>query len=1097
MNWTKPWRWGLAAITGSIVLLAACDGENLFDSNRNPFIEPRVGIIAPDTAYTGTSINVQFAAAAPMDINRIDVIVAGALTIDTTFSPSPADSVNATLALNVPPSVTVPMLIIAAQAFDTQGRSSTIRQDTVWIATAVDTTAPTVTVTAPAASAAGLVVPIRIVASDNVELAQIGYAAVNPAGDTIGVTPTMFPTAGLTRDTTVDFTVPANLSPRTIRIFGIAVDVNGRRGMSVADNVIIADSAAPILTINAPQAAATMPLRDSVRVNFRVVDASGVKEVLLQGLATRRDSLGPTVVAERFVEKVVTFDAPLTRDTVITRYLLATDDTTSEAVEIILTATDSLGNESVAMQTVYVGGPRVDMRNPVNNSQVVIGGNLLLSAYAVDLASGIDSVKIQVRGAQTADFFMRPSSPDSVLFNQNYTVGAATGALTITAQAWNRNRIGGTSLPITVNVTAIAPADTAKPTLSVSVQNPPSSRVELDDSITITVRAGDNGTSGLSRIGIAMIAIPDTTSVAQDTHYVTLAFPTPQTGTIDQTFKVRLLDFLEADGTSRYSATDSIRFPRQFTLLTHAFAVDAAGNCGASVTTVAASLNCDVAPQMANAYLAQAQPGQQIVVTATAGESVRLPSGGVIADALVDTDRQRLYLSNMTQSKVEVFDIAAGSFIATGSLAGRKGLVGSGPWGMSLTPDRNTLVVANSGSTTISKVHLGPFVNPSSDANDLVEDISRRVFTPNTVLYEAAMILSSGWARFTLRAFDFSDRPQFTAVDNDTLLLYSTTPTGSAPDGTIRFVDPDPDVTSTADQPEVKLLFNSGAVRPTADSYALANVDSIKILAGGPGAHDRITVYDHRSGYPSMILSATGSNPDSLVQFIRALGSDAFIGAGQWEVGEVGMSDTTFVAISPDRSVVAFGEGAVSPTGRVILCCSKTRSIVGLEIAISADVAVADLINNASERVLGIGLGDPDANGRVLGVARGSDATYFFDRDLRLQGLFSQGVAGGAGGAALHPNQTGVVEPINNEALSFVATANRTIKILDTVHFYQRGEVPIRDNIAGPLRATLPFAGENGVLAPTDPNYILVKVFGVTDNGSVVVVNIRNKDLTQ
>jgi hypothetical protein len=133
----------------------------------------------------------------------------------------------------------------------------------------------------------------------------------------------------------------------------------------------------------------------------------------------------------------------------------------------------------------------------------------------------------------------------------------------------------------------------------------------------------------------------------------------------------------------------------------------------------------------------------------------------------------------------------------------------------------------------------------------------------------------------------------------------------------------------------------------------------------------------------------------------------------------------------------------------------------------------------------------------VLGVARGSQSTYFFDRDLRLQGLFSQGVSGGSGGAALHPNQTGVTEPVANEALAFVATANRTIKILDTVHFYQRGEVPIRDNIAGPLRATLPFAGENGALPGTDPNFILVKVFGVTDSGSVVVINIRNKDLTQ
>jgi hypothetical protein len=1298
MTSLKPWRWGALALV-SAVMLAGCEGENLFDSDQNPFLEPRVSVSAPSGAFAGDTIAISVSAFAATNVSRIDVSVRGAASKDTTISTPATQNASAVVKIALPEFLTDTLIYVAAQAADAQGRVSKVRADTMVVvgppafvnlagddsasagstytlrvrafgsrpitqlqftvrgaatkdtlmnivppqndvtrdlvvnipatpndtvlrvsmvardasgfssgtvavniplrvsagsvpqitsvtatpnparpggivdvrasatgvrpitrmtfrfrgavnrdevvvvnpartsatvdaqvtlpaevadttltitvvaedalanlsaitttATTVirvsDITAPTVTAAAnPGTASAGRTVQVRVNARDNVALSRIGFAAVNPAGDTIGLSPTLVNTSGVSKDTVFTFLIPTTLTPRTLRILGIAVDASGRRGISTAANLIVADSSAPTITINAPAQNATVPLQDSVRVNVRIQDPTGIRTIRFQGQATRVDSLGPTRVVDRFQEKSITFNAPLPRDTTITRYLLATSDTASEAVDIVVSATDSLGNTARSSQVILVGGPRVEMRNPINNSQVVVGGNLLLTAFAIDRSSGIDSVKINLTGAQTQTYSFRPNSPDSAVLNQNHTVGATTGILTIQAVAWNRNRISGSSNPVSVQIVAVAAADTARPQVSLSIQAPANNRVESDDSITVTVRAGDVGTSGLARVGIAVIATPDTASVVADTLYKYVNFGTPQSGTIDQTFRFSLTEFESAPGVQRYGPMQNLIFPRQFTLAVHAFAIDAATtpNCGASVTTTPASLVCVVAPQDPNARLASNVQGQQLVVTVTGGSSVRLPTGGSIADALVDVSRRRLYLSNISQSKLDVLDIATNSFVPTGAAAGGRGLVGSAPWGLAFTPANDTLVVANSGGTTISKVPLGT-------ADDLRETVARRVFTPNTVLYEILLAVNAGRARYTQEFYDFSDRPQFVAVRNDNLLVYSTTPTGAAPDGTIRYVDPNPDPAVTTEQPEVKLLFNEGAVRPLADAYAIANVDSVRIIPGGPNANDQVTIYDHISGYPddpARVISATSDDISAIATALRAAGSDIFIGAGRWQLEGVGMSDTTFVAISPDRSTIAFGEGATAGEGRIILCCTTSVGPSGLSVGISAQVAVSDLINNASERVLGVGLGGPGADGTILGVARGSQSTYFFDRNLRLQGLFSQGVAGGAGGAALHPNQTGRIEPTPSEALAFVATANRSIKILDTVHFYQRGEIPIRDNIAGPLRATLPFAGENGALAANDPNFILVKLFGVTDTGAVVVVNVRNKDLTQ
>ena len=164
----------------------------------------------------------------------------------------------------------------------------------------------------------------------------------------------------------------------------------------------------------------------------------------------------------------------------------------------------------------------------------------------------------------------------------------------------------------------------------------------------------------------------------------------------------------------------------------------------------------------------------------------------------------------------------------------------------------------------------------------------------------------------------------------------------------------------------------------------------------------------------------------------------------------------------------------------------------------SHEVEIADLIDNAAERVTGLGLNE---NGS-LGVARGDFAAYYFDRSLRLEGTFDEDINPGGFGAALHPDHDTESAGSTDETLSFVGTAESTIKIIDTYHFFQRGEIPIRDPIVGPLRATRPIPGFDnvGIACPGDPRCIVVKLFGVTQSENatqpdgVVLVDVRERD---
>jgi hypothetical protein len=910
----------------------------------------------------------------------------------------------------------------------------------------------------PAVALGGDTIRIRVEAAHPAGLRRIGYAALNALGDTIGGGAVLVPTSGTARDTVFAFVVPAGVSAAGLTLHGIVVDSRGRRSVSAATSVRIADATPPRVTILEPTRLATFPLGDSIRVQVRVQDVGGVVEVRMGGFAVRGDTLQDTRIVERFQQRTVSFpQAPSTRaptDTTIMRFVLPLPSDVTETVHLVVSAKDAAGNTGADTIHIAVGGPRVEIRSPLPGSEAVAGQTMTLRVFAVDRTAGVDSIRVIVAGARNDTIRRgRLGSADSVTVELPLPAGNQTGELTISATAWNRAQVAGrTAVPLRVTVVATAAADTARPRVGLTVNAP--ARVETTDSIRVQVVATDVGSAGLARLGIVAVVIPDTTSIRQDTIYRSITFPTVQTGTIQQQFAFTLKEL--------YGERPAIAMPRRFSLQVHAFAVDAAGNCGASVQTAQNVVECE--PISANGVqysAARAQTGQAHGVTAVSGYSRALPAGSRIADIAIDAQRQQFYMSNIALNRLDVLDLRD-------SVTFRTVAVGSQPWGMFVAGNGSELIVANSGGTNLSVVDMAA----------LQELPARRILTPNAVLINVTLTVTQAGAQYVAEELDFSDRPQFVAQDARGTILYSTVPTGAAPNGTVRYRDPA--------SGEVRILFTGAAVDRNAEGIALAHIDSV-LVERNLGSQDRIRLFDRVPGTGTPIPTTFHVNIRDAVTELRDGGSDIAEFPGAWIRDQVGLSDTTFLAASGDRAKVAFGEGASAPHGRVMIWDAATRQL-------SAQQAVVDLLGNASERVFGLAL---DTNG-AIGAARGLDGAYFFSNgirdagELRLQGIFN--APSGAGSVALHPEHA-YTDRSTPATLSFVPTPDRTVRVVDTFHYCQVGVVTIKDNMVGQIRAVQPWQGENAGRAMTDPNFLITRLFGVTDTGRAVIVDVRRKDL--
>lgn len=744
------------------------------------------------------------------------------------------------------------------------------------------------------------------------------------------------------------------------------------------------------------------------------------------------------------------------------------DSLGSSQIMVEARARDVEANESdaVLLAIAVLQGPRLVFLNPADGQQVQAGLALGIRLDASD-PNGVRRVQIILDNLlqDTLTFDFEPAR-DSILIDTAVVIPAGVeGVLELSATGRNTLDEPGATDVLSLPVTLSGGNDTEAPFLSLDVAA--AQRLEVTDGLEVTVTARDApGGSGLDRVGIAVIGINGTDTLALRPRE-TAAFAPARTGTVVRTFAFTPEQFV-----------DTLALPDTVVFRIHAFAVDASDNCGAAVSSTEQRLACDGTAQPGDT-VAAGSAGLRVEVLVVEGRTVTLADGGVIADASVDVGRRRLYLSNIDRNQIERLDFDVLAFQDPIK-------VGSEPFGLFLNQAEDTLIVANSGGTNVSFVSLD---------GTPAEDAGRRLFTPNEVLFELTEQIVSGVIRYTGEFFDFSDRPMFIAQDSRGRLLYSTRPTPSADNGSIRRVDEDPDPSSTEDVPEVTFLFVGDAVDDTDNKIAIARVDSMFIVPGGASPSDAVRIFDHVPGFPQNVIDSGVKPLGAALDTLRLEGSDVFSSRGGWVLEEVGLSDTTFLAASGNREHIAFGEGATAPTGRIIIWNAEEAGGFG---SLSSSTEVADIVSNAAEVVNGIGLNEDGS----LGVARGQLGAYFFTGgndpvgDLRLQGVFQEGLQDGGAGATFHPLHD-TARASNETTVAFVGTRRQSLKAIDTFHFFELGEIFIRDNIAGPLRASLPFATDNaGRTCPGDPKCVVLKLFGVTDAGGVVIVNVRAEDVS-
>lgn len=803
------------------------------------------------------------------------------------------------------------------------------------------------------------------------------------------------------------------------------------------------DTDRPRVLMDLPKSdSTTIAVGDSVFVRFRAFDStSPLETVKIEGFEIRGDSaLGTATRVDRFLSKTIDFEdlGVITDDTTLTRYLtfIASDSTQSSRVIIVATAIDTAGNVGADSARIAVGGPSVTIAAPVQDAQVRAGTNLTVRVTAEDRVNQLTSVRVRTTGAFARDTTItlrvaQPTVDTSVVF---LIPTAAQGRLTIDASVVSGNRQAGTARPVEISV--LPPiADQTAPRVTFNATLP--TRAESNDTLQVTVTAQDE--VRVDSVGVTVLAIRRT-AADEDT----LTRIMRRVAATSNTFRISVADFRTAQ--FPLDGRDTLTLDFEVT----AFAVDGARNCGAATTPgTEQSLPCLVR----NAVTVSDGPGRLFPVLVARGLTIGFPNAGDrIADLIADSTR--LFLSNLTRNRVEVIPLGTQAY-------GAPVRVGSEPWGLALGRNNDSLYVANSGGTNISVI---PLRNAT-----LAEAEGARIFTRNELLFDVDFTVDANTQTVTptgVFRVDYSDRPQFIAQASNGLIVFSTKPTGAATDGTVRIYDRR-DVARSE-------IFTGYVDRHTPNKALVVNADSAFLVPGEPNllmVCPRRRVGDTTD--PPCITAGVDDVSAALTA-MRAAPPNA--SGGRWDtrvdigadIDEVGFSDTTFVAVSTNRDYVAVGEGAATQA-RIPLFQASGDSLL-----LKGDVR--DLINNANERVIGLGINGDGS----LGIARGGQA-YFFNNTLRLQGVTASGSP--AGGVAMHPDNFSYPGG-SGTRLAFVSGIDENgapyIDIIDTFNFFRISRLFLRDPVVGAMTMAR--------RVPSDPANVALRLYALTSRGVVGVV---------
>ena len=790
----------------------------------------------------------------------------------------------------------------------------------------------------------------------------------------------------------------------------------------------------PTVSIDTPAVGTLVNVGDSVLVTVKLHDAKfPLTSATLTGV-TQSGSVDLGTFAQTQRYRTVTIPPagsfrPGLRDTTIHRYLqpLNPADTTLDSLIVIAIATDSAGVADTTQTRVnMVAGPKVSVVSPSNGDSIPAGVGLSLAARATH-PNGVARIDIHVVGESnwptkfdTTFSQLYTTSPRDVTFSAVARIpidAPLRGKVTITASAVDVNRQPGSSSPVAVYVRS---PNAAQPRVTQTVLP----RSEFSDSVIVRATG-----EGITLVGLI---IRDTTNAIIQTDSVKLT--APFNANVQQTIALGLPPTQQG---KKLGIT--------------AFAVDQAGRVGYAVS--------------ANKGTPEGNPSLGLIDSTLVvyGRTYALPHQGVIGDIAVDANRGNVFLSNTAFNLLEVWQSSA----ANKGFAGSGIPVGSLPWGLFVSNNPDTMLVANSGGTNISRVFIG-----STSAASLHEDLGNRILTRNIYVYTLKEVVdaATGKIKITLVGpISYSDRPQYIAQSTAGRIFYSTRPTAQAPAGTIRWLDP------TLPIPDPRQIWQYGTYLTGTDViYAVFNSDSLKVIATPPTspASDTLVVFDHKYGArPGNDLVTQSTDPLAAIAKIDSLGAD-IQAVLRLDVNTLGLTDTTYTAASGNRNWVAFGEGNKSGAGRVIMVADSSGIVPNF---FSPLVTISDLTDNASEQVFGLGL---DLRGNTV-AAHGLQSYFAAVSDpfhLRLQGKYASGDNGA--GLVFHPRADGTATPMPNR-IAFAASSTGRIDIIDIAYYISRGRLQLKNTIYGPLRASLPMPG--------DPPTVLLKLYAISQQGLVVI----------
>ena len=887
----------------------------------------------------------------------------------------------------------------------------------------------------------GAPIALTITATDNSGVSSVATSVRNGALVVASDSTTLNPSV---TSTSRSLTVPVTAVKKGDRLV-VRTTVKDIAFNTKVDSVIV-NIATPSITITAPVARAKVNIGDSILVTTTLHDDVGIKSITLQGYSLRGS---PALGTQDTIVRYPLITAPSTtgftkpvKDTVISRYLqpLTPLDSITDSLFVRGIVSSTLGGFDTAIVAVkIVRGPTVTFTAPVPGDSATPGAGLTIVVRAQD-PSGVTRLGVRVTSdgsfptaIDATALQAYPTQPKDISFTTTVQIPANAppkGLITIAPISSNATGEDATTAPFVIAVRAGPPP---APKVFQSVLP----RLETQDSLTINATG-----NGLRIIGYQLQSVTGTV-LARDSVFL----PTPYPSQASVTMPVNL----------------PLTLRGQKTLL-KSFAYDVGG--------IGYSLPAGATTGLTN-------PASAFIDTVLIvyGKTYTLPSGrnGTIADIKVDDARGNVFLSNINYGRLEVWTAANKGFDASGIV------VGSQPWGMTFSRTaaaKDTMYVANSGGTNLSRVYIG-----AGAVSGMKEDLTNRLVTRASYMFKLTETrdASTGKIRLTTTPpLIFSDRPQYVEQSAPGRLYISTKPTVQAPQGTIRWMDP------AAAAPDERFILDFAFLGSDPNSWVVANVDAVSVTPAPAtsAANDVLTICDHASGTTAQptCVSSSGGILATITALQAAVPTTDVDFAVNIDFSSLGLTDTTYAASSGDGKWITFGEGHRSPVARNFIL-KDDGTLPNKFTYASPSLNVLDLMTNASDQIFGVAL---DKTGKTIGV-HGTETAFsavtvpFTQRLQGKKSTFAQGA-----GITFHPNADGP-GTAQDARLAFVSSNNGSIEAVDIAFYdFTRGALATKFNLYGPLRATLPF--------PTDPPSVVLKLFGVSSKG-LVVVDVTASDL--